>query len=257
MPATVDHPAFVQPDNPLTKIWRYIDFPKLISLLHTRCLHFTRIDQLGDPFEGSLSKTEFEHWQEVAAEGERSGDLPPDWKRRYVDVLLANARRTRRACYANCWHAAEGESDAMWRVYSAPAAGVAIQSTYRNLVDALPHDIYNGCYVGLVQYMDHRREAMPTGNAFYAVMHKRRAFAHEKELRAIVSIADRGFWVDPGQAANPVSVDVPVVLEDLVKAVFVSPLAPAWFAEAVSAAVDRFGVQIEVKQSELGIAAYL
>lgn len=36
-------------------LWRFLDFPKLVSVLETRALFFTRADKLEDPFEGAWS----------------------------------------------------------------------------------------------------------------------------------------------------------------------------------------------------------
>ena len=44
------------PKNENAKIWRYMDFTKLVSLLEKRALFFCRSDKLGDPFEGSYSQ---------------------------------------------------------------------------------------------------------------------------------------------------------------------------------------------------------
>lgn len=40
----------------MTKVWRYMDFTKFVSLLDKRELWFTRADELNDPFEGTLSR---------------------------------------------------------------------------------------------------------------------------------------------------------------------------------------------------------
>src|SRR5688572_10391405 len=138
MAATIDHPTFLQPTEKPLRIWRYIDLPRFVHLLETRRLYFPRLDQLDDPFEGSLSKAEYENWKEIAEKGERDGTIPAEWKGKYMDVLLANARRARRAIYVNCWHANAGESEAMWKLYSRGGPGIAIQSTYDRLVHVLP-----------------------------------------------------------------------------------------------------------------------
>ena len=39
-----------------TKLWRYMDFAKFVSLLESRALFFVRADKLDDPFEGALSE---------------------------------------------------------------------------------------------------------------------------------------------------------------------------------------------------------
>ena len=51
-----EHPVFEKPENENTKIWRYLDFTKFVSLLDKSALFFTRADRLNDPFEGSYSK---------------------------------------------------------------------------------------------------------------------------------------------------------------------------------------------------------
>ena len=63
-----EHPVFRQPDEPTIKVWRYMDFTKLVSLIDSRRLYFARVDLLGDPFEGSWPKIN------VAARG----IAPPD-----------------------------------------------------------------------------------------------------------------------------------------------------------------------------------
>ena len=45
-----------QPENPDIKVWRYMDFTKLVSLYSRQALYFSRLDHLGDTFEGSLPK---------------------------------------------------------------------------------------------------------------------------------------------------------------------------------------------------------
>src|SRR5215475_712858 len=170
MPAIVDHPAFVQPDDKAERIWRYMDFAKFVSLLASNALHFSRIDQFSDPFEGSLSRIEYEKLQNLAAAGEADGSIPVEWRGSYFDILMSNVRRSRRRLYVNCWHRSEFESEAMWRLYAPSGLGVAIQSTYSRLVQALPEKVHNGCFVGAVQYTDHHTESIPEGNAFYPAL---------------------------------------------------------------------------------------
>lgn len=50
------HPCFEQPVLPDAVLWRYMDFPKFVSMLHERALYFCRSDVLGDPLEGSLTQ---------------------------------------------------------------------------------------------------------------------------------------------------------------------------------------------------------
>jgi hypothetical protein len=90
MPAETNHPIFQQPPNPNTKIWRYMDFAKYVSLLDPNGLWFSRMDKLGeslgdklgDPFEGTLSRATIEYMREglkrVRLEDEDPDELPTD-----------------------------------------------------------------------------------------------------------------------------------------------------------------------------------
>ena len=55
-----EHPVFIAPENIEIKVWRYMDFTKMISLIDTRRLFFTRADLFSDPFEGSYPKINVE-----------------------------------------------------------------------------------------------------------------------------------------------------------------------------------------------------
>jgi hypothetical protein len=52
--APPDHPAFPQPSDPTIPAWRYLDLPRLLSMLMRRQLHMTRLDRLIDKFEGTI-----------------------------------------------------------------------------------------------------------------------------------------------------------------------------------------------------------
>lgn len=51
-----DHPVFKEPGDREIKIWRYMDFTKLVFSLEESGLFFSRLDRLGDPFEGSVPR---------------------------------------------------------------------------------------------------------------------------------------------------------------------------------------------------------
>jgi hypothetical protein len=55
-----EHDLFIPPENLDAAIWRYVDFAKLVALLDTRTLFFSRADLLGDAFEGSYSRASVE-----------------------------------------------------------------------------------------------------------------------------------------------------------------------------------------------------
>lgn len=265
MTADTSHDAFPQPANDKAKVWRYMDFAKYVSLLKEQSLYFAKLNTLGDPFEGSLSRDEYEHWIKVAKEVEERGDLPKDWKGRYFDILMANARRARKECYVNCWHFNEVESEAMWKIYSSSEYAIAVSSTYNLLANALP-TVYEanehfGPLLGAVQYADHHQDKLPTGNIFNAIMHKHLSFKHEQECRAVVWRNGGKNWPGPvpDQVIDtyPNGLIVPTDLGVLIQKVIVSPSAPEWFSDAVADITSKYGYKFPVESSSLGLRPYL
>jgi hypothetical protein len=220
-------PSFEQPADD-DRVWRYLDFPKFVWLLERAALYFARADLLGDPFEGSYAAT-------------AKGRLP-----------RGLGKRARQMHYVNCWHLGEHESAAMWRLYSARGAGIAIQSTYARLYDSIPEGaLSDPLHFTKVRYIDYDRGSfLPQDdtNAMIApLIYKRQSFSHERELRIITT--NRLF---EGPLEFPAGIAIPVVLDLLVEAVYVDPEGPAWLGELVGAVIKRWGLKtIPVMTSEL------
>ena len=60
----VAHSVFEPPpDN--TKIWRFMNFQKFVSMITDSSLSFSRLDKLGDPFEGLHTKARIKFDEKV------------------------------------------------------------------------------------------------------------------------------------------------------------------------------------------------
>src|SRR5207247_223935 len=108
--------------------------------------------------------------------------LTPEQHTNLFGQLKMFSQQARFWVLMNCWHMNEGESAAMWKLYTVTNESVCIQSTYRRLRDTLPEDQFA---VSVVHYIDYESEWLPEGNLMYPYVHKRRSFAHERELRAL------------------------------------------------------------------------
>ena len=97
--------------------------------------------------------------------------------------------------------------------------------------------------VGKVQYVDYTSEFVPEDNLFARVMHKRKSFEHEREVRAIVAQDPVG---DP-----PVGLLVPIEIRRLVTEVRVAPTAPDWFRAVVDEISERMSVDLKSGRSDL------
>ena len=93
---------------------------------------------------------------------------------------------------------------------------------------------------------------LSTGN--FGLMHKRKSFEHEREVRAIaweVLSAERG-GDEIRRNATPTGLPISINLEALVEFVYVHPSAPPWFGEIVTELVRQQNLKFEVRQSLLG-----
>ena len=226
-----------------------MDFPKLVALLHTRKLFFSRADKFEDPFEGSSPQGVIEARKTMLAQIEQDPQYmhTPEKREeilRSYDDLPETLATWRKFIAVNSWHKNDGESMAMWKLYFSSNEGVAIQSTYRRLQQSFcgAKETIN---IGLVKYIDYETETFSTLNLDYWFMHKRRCFEHEHEVRCLARRYPE-HWRNAPLIKEGVS--IPVDLDVLIENVYVAPTSPSWFLDVVNATMDKFGrVKIAIK----------
>jgi hypothetical protein len=119
-----------EPVNKEIKVWRYLDFTKLVSLLDNRSLYFTRADNFEDKFE--------ESWPKANVDARKPKKVETDdinFKNFYTisEASTPLFEQWRRFVAINSWHMNDYESAAMWKLYLKSDEGVAIRSTYQRL----------------------------------------------------------------------------------------------------------------------------
>lgn len=250
-------------------LWRYITFSKFVSLLISRQLHFTRADKFLDTFESSVPQQDLKNARNYFAslldqpivdvggvsKFEKSGI------REYIQHFLKLSQKEAMAIsddelpkymlrianrfqFVNCWHMNENESAGMWQLYMNANEGVAIQTTIAALKQSLEQSKYP-IYLGAVSYIDYTNESWGEYQPMNPIFHKRKSFAHEREVRAVI--------VNPPDinAKTTDGVLIPVQLHTLVKNIFISPKAQPWFKETVKSVSAQYGLSIEPIQSTL------
>ncbi|MBP6301949.1 MAG: hypothetical protein KBB37_06680 [Bacteroidia bacterium] len=245
-----EHPVFIAPENIEIKVWRYMDFTKMISLIDTRRLFFTRADLFSDPFEGSYPKINVEARNFVPQE------IPEEESENYLEAMKKMGNTNKhwpRYTAISCWHMNEYESAAMWSLYLKSDEGIAVQSTYKKLKKSIIDD--NKVYLGIVKYIDYEKDYIDAGNLFGPFVHKRKSFEHERELRGVLmkwpkSTNGIDFQEETIAGGVPIKVDI----EELIEKIYVAPNAPRWFVDLVKTAIKRYGYNIEVIHSELSNA---
>lgn len=230
-----EHPEFTAPANPDIKIWRYMSFPKFVSLVAQEALFFASPDMFDDRLEGSYSHAPVIVDQDALI---RNGATDPVQYVSELEQAWAKAREiVYPSMYINCWHMNETESDGMWRLYGDPSQSVCIQSTFTKLWNCTGDDVF----VGVVKYVDYSSEEISPTNMFRLFMQKRKCFAHEQELRAIVHRIG---------ASSP-GLGYKVKLTDLIESICLPPRCQGWFAEVVQSVVTRYGLGVPIMPSSL------
>lgn len=244
-----EHREFEAPPRE-ARLWRYMTFAKFTSLLGKKALYFSNATSFADRFEGSVSQGSIAAERSMFSEAEAK--VPEGQReaiRQIAGAMSAMRKRDRdHGAAINCWHENEHESAAMWSLYEASSSGVAICSTFERLCSAFA-GFEHPVFIGRVEYVDYETFTIPLGNTFLPLLHKRLSFAHEREVRAIISHTEP---VADGSPTAPVLAQyVPVDLVRLVQAVYVAPQGQRWVAEAVEETVQAFGFSFDVRQSDL------
>lgn len=244
-----ESPTFKQPENENVRIWRYMDFTKLVSLIESQCLYFTRADRFDDPFEGSWPKINVNARKDIFL------DFTKENQEAYIKMisLVGNISQLLTKHQAiNCWHMNEHESAAMWKLYLKSNEGIAIQSTYLKLRESITDN--EKVFLGVVKYIDYEKEPIDANSMISAFVYKRKSFEHEREIRAIVTKAppsDGKNGIDFNKETITHGIKIKVDIERLIEKIYVAPNAPNWFSELVSSIVQHYGYNFTVVHSKL------
>jgi hypothetical protein len=149
--------------------------------------------------------------------------------------------------FVNCWHMNERESIYMWKFYGAHRESIGVQSTYRKLAYLLPHD----AFVGAVKYIDYDTDYIDVTFAFNYIMHKRKSFEHERELRAVI-------WPPsvkkPFDSMDGQGLIVPIDPNKLIENIFVSPDSEHILQDVILQLARTYGVSASVHKSDVNAA---
>lgn len=216
-------------------LWRYMDFTKFVSLLDRRALFFVRADKLGDPFEGAYTK--------LNMNPEVLDILMPGVDERSRRGLFQHLQRMRAATLISCWHEGVSESDAMWRVFVEGNNGVALRTTFASLSQSFRCE--EDVLIGRVAYKDYDTDVISLQNALFPFFHKRKAFSHEYEVRALTT--DLEVKREPVAMGTYYEVD----LATLISEIRVSPDADDWFVELVRSVATTYSIDAPIGKSKL------
>ena len=256
-----------------SRLWRYMNFAKFVSLLEIRQLFFTRADKLEDAYEGAWSEATLRQLDSLMEYGDDQERRDPitgnrlasekETARLWKQIILGHTQQERRYTLINCWREGEHESEAMWN--QSPRHGerydLAIKSDFKSLVHSFPSGSRLPDMVARVEYIPYQTTGMPLSLAA-PYLHKRIEFQDEREVRAIMSATQ--FVPDPAHPNRDdvkapdysrdicdVGIGYEVSPADLIHEVVISPHAQSWLTELVAKVIERYGLRIPVSQSRL------
>jgi len=225
-----------------SRIWRYFDLAKFVHLITSETLHFTRIDQFKDKFEGSYPLQNLK-----------------DWESKYPEV--GDFKNYRNFACVSCWYESDHESAAMWELYGINGQGIAVCSTIKKLQSSLESDdvIYEK-----IQYIDFIKEKADILIPMDAFKYKRIEFECENEFRAILqklpqsSEIRNGFpilgSVDKQDGYPEKGVEISVDLDLLTEKVVFSPHSKMWYRDTIIRLLQSCDLhKIVVVESELAV----
>ncbi|WP_431022579.1 hypothetical protein [Erwinia rhapontici] len=235
-----------------TKLWRYMDFTKYVSLLSSKGVYFSRANCFEDDFEGAKGikknkvgwDTHFLNYFRDAiinlpdgVKSDKTSEEIEQNAQRLLKELEMGGEVFRSSTFISCWHENNHESEAMWRLYSRIwDNAIAIRTTYQSLKLSLGSNPM--IKIGRVKYIDMNKGYAGVNDAFWR---KRKSFEHEREVRALTMDFD---MKDAGKI-------IPCDLSVLIEEVFVSPKAPGWFISLVNDINKKYSINIQVSPSEL------
>ena len=239
--------------KPNSFLWRYMDFTKYVSLLHSKALFFSNASLFNDPFEGAKGLLENKQIYDeayikaladaIADRPDATEYVPPTTlhfqEAKKLHDTMTKVKEERRAfTFLSCWHENEFESDAMWYLYSKDISNaIAIRTTYERLYLSL--DRNPDIEIGRVNYIDLNTEFTKTNAEYWF---KRTSFSHEREVRAVTT--DRNHKGETGILKL-------VNLDTLIDQIFISPKANEWYVELVKDINIKYGVDKNINHSEL------
>ena len=250
-----------------------MNFSKLVSLLETRELFFTRADKLDDAYEGAWSEATIAQLDGLIEHGDTEARSDPVTGHKYVSeretarlwkqIIQGHSQKERQYTLINCWREGEHESEVMWN--RTPRHGeayeLAIRSDFKSLVRSFPNGSRLPDIVARVDYIPYQKKEMPLSLAA-PYFHKRIEFQDEHEVRAIMSATplvpdpahpDRDDVVVPDYSSEVCDVGLGYEINpaDLIHEVVISPHAPSWLAGLVKRVIERYELNFPVSDSNL------
>jgi hypothetical protein len=225
----IHKPNIIQPEDPNTIVWKYLDLSKFLDLLLSKKLFMSRSDKFEDQYEGTFSEPTYEEIRKIAENNPK---------------FLNYYKSHREKIAISSWHINEYESFAMWQIFTKNNEGLAIQSTVGRLKEALKPERRTEQYIGEVNYIDYKKEYIPFNDTFFPFLFKRKSFQYEREVRIISDVSQNNIELNDG-------LKIDVDIQQLIEKIYIHPKSENWYKNLVIQLMEQLGFNFSIEKSDL------
>lgn len=224
-----------------TKLWRYIDLSKFVSLLDSKALWLARSDTFRDQREGQFPPEMRKAIEEAYEKLPKKEDSPIQNADDFQEYLCKNA-------YVSCWHKNVDENMVMWELYGRDSNSVAIQTTVGKLKSNISKIDSGGLEFHLKNVRYSSAEDLE-GKFNYTTPFfiKRPYFSFEQEARILLSTYSA---INPNKH-TPIGKAIELKIEAIEK-VLVHPDSHDWFVRVVESISANYGLKDVVERGIYG-----
>ena len=225
-----------------TKLWRYMDLAKFVSLLDKKTLWLARSDTFRDQSEGRFPSEMRAAIEKAYESFDSEGDSPIKTADDFQVYLCRNA-------YISCWHKNVDENMVMWELYGRDCNSVAVQTTVEKLEDNICSIDSDGLEFHLKNVQYSRAEDVK-GKLNYSAPFfiKRPHYSFEKEARILLSTYSS---ISP-KKETPRGFEVKLDVSNSIEKILVHPDSDEWFIEVVKSISKKYGISATVERGLCG-----
>ena len=246
-------PRFFEPEESVV-FAKYINITKFLSLIKDEQLFFCRLDKLEDRFEGTMPKISRKilnnYYRHLRAQKEFTVAMTDKEIEKIVDNYFEFSQKLKSLNCINCWNEFEGESYALWKVYSNLNQGIMIKSSFNRVINAFKES-KEKIYCSRVKYIDHDKDSIDIGNTMLPIVHKHKAYSYENEIRLIHKVSDMDWKHDWENEKYENGIKVNVNLQMLISEIVISPFSSDWFIELVEDILKKYSIKCNLESSKL------
>lgn len=238
--------------KPSNKLLRYMSFEKFADILCRNAIFIPRADLFDDEFEGCYPQLVYEISRgiEISSNGVSSNQ-----------GLIEYTKKIKESAFVSCWTLGGSENMALWKLYGGKNS-VAIETTIEDFVFEVEKPVNKNALMIFIEknfvkvdYIDHKSKSEDLAKELLDFPHaaltkKYHAYSYEQEIRFMMTHHDiPGLKEKLGSGIN-----IAVNAQDLIKKIYISPLADAWFFDFVKIYLKKFKMSHLVQKSNMSIS---